>query len=444
PGHRPARRGGRNGQREGAAVPLPAIRRARTVGRRPQESQLPWRRIVLVAVVLAALALLVWAVGPGLLQEDRQAELEGALSDARTQMASAEAAERIDAQRTALQAVLAAAERARALAPEDPRVQDLETEANARLALLDAVTEVETLEPVITFDGTLTAPVTPLALAASDRALWMVETGRGRLFRIDLADPGSAVEVYRASTSYDGVTARDPVGITWDADAGRLLLLDAGRNLFAIADDGSSTPRPLRLRDSGELRSTGAMSAYLGNLYVLDPAAGEVWRYLPADGAFDSERTGILGNVEIDTASGLVVDGDVFVLDQSRLRRFRGGEESAPLLDGIDVGLQSPVAMVEDLLRGLFYIADRGNRRIVVAEREGAFVRQYRHADFADLRGLALSPDGMRLYLLTADGVSSFAITPPGQSSVGTTPEVTPEADAPEADAPEAGTPAGG
>ena len=407
------RGGGARAPEVGQPVPFPAIRRpARVVGRRYEDTPLPWRWIGLGVATLVAVAALAWTFGPGLLRDDRQAELDRAVATTQTQLGAAESAQRAADQRLALQAVLAATERARALAPGEPRVQEIEVRARARLALLDAVTDLPALTPVLKFDGALTAPVTPLALVGGGSALWMIESGRGRVFRIDAAGRTPPLEVFRAGTTYGGAVARDPVSIAWDATASRLLLLDAARNLFAIADDAQRTPKPLPLRGAGDMRSAVAIAAYLGNLYVLDPAGGAVWRYLPASEGFDSERAGVLGGAEIGTTTGLAVDGDVFLLDQTRLRRFRGGREAAPMLEGIDTPPKTPVAVTEDTLRGLLYVADRGNRRFILGDRDGAFVRQYRNVGFGDLRGAAVAVDGTRVYVLSGDGIALFEVTP--------------------------------
>ncbi|MEI7926234.1 MAG: hypothetical protein WCI61_08630 [Chloroflexota bacterium] len=386
-------------------IPFPSIRRpARTVGRTPLEAQLPWRWIGIAAAGVLALALLAWAIGPGLLSEDRQAELTKVLTTAQEQLTAAQGAQRADDRRKALQAVLASTEKARALAPDDARVKQIESQVQSQLAVMDAVSDVSALAPLLKFDGAVTAPVTPQSVVAGGRSLWFIETGRGRLFRMDAGTtPSTPEEVYRAGATYGGTPARDPVSIAWDAQGNRLLLLDAGRGLFAISES-SKTPVPVPLRGSGELRSAVAISVYLKNLYVLDPAGGEVWRYLTASDGYDSERTGMLGGADIGTATGMVVDADVFVVDQGRLRRFRGGKETTAMLDGIDQPPKAPVALVEDTQRGLLFLADRGNKRIVVGDREGKFVKQYRHPSLADLRGLAISADGSRLFVMSGDG----------------------------------------
>ena len=38
-----------------------------------------------------------------------------------------------------------------------------------------------------------------------------------------------------------------------------------------------------------------------GNLYLLDVKSNQVWRYLPGEGGFDSERTGLLDQANLAT-----------------------------------------------------------------------------------------------------------------------------------------------
>lgn len=394
---------------------LPSLRRPRTVGRagRAGGPAVPWRLAGLVAGVAAVIAILTWTLLPRLLDEDRAAELDRALAAATQQITAADSAAGLNERRQALQQALVEVEKARAVSAQDPRVAAVEKSARERLDLLDAIANVEQLTPVLTFAGTITAPVNPEQLVVGGRAVWLMESGRGRVFRIDPQTENSAIEVYRAGESYSRTTSRDPVAIAWDGAKNRLLVLDAGRTLFSIGDEAGTRPVAIGLRGAADLRSTVAMTVYLSNLYVLDSAGGEVWRYLPAGDGFDSERTGTLGGAEIAQASELAVDGDIFLLDGARLRHFRLGQEMAALLQGIDKPLQAPIALSEDLLRGVLYVADRGNRRIVAGDRELAFQRQYRHADFGDLRGVGVSSDGSRVYILTGDRISWFQPRPP-------------------------------
>ena len=390
--------------------PLPALRRPRIVGAGGsgggERARLPWRAIALLAAAVVALAAIA-AVGlPSLLEDDRAARLEEARSAAELHLDAAATTTDAAERREQLEAALAAISRARSIDAEHPDLAILDARAQAALETIDAVVAVDQLRTVLEFEGALTAPLAPLALEAGGGRLWLLDGERGRLFAIDPAGATPPQERYRSGERYDLAVAGDPLAIAWDEAGQRLLLLDAGRTLFAVSADGP--PQPLPLRDAAEIRSAQAIATYAGNLYLLDPEGGEIWRYLPAGEGFDSERDPRLGGVELAAARTLAVDGDLIVLGDDGLRRFTGGGEPAPLLRGIDRPLESPAGLVEDVARGRLYVADRGRRRIVLSGRSGDFLAQFHHPQFFDLRGLALSPDGTELYILTGDGVFAF------------------------------------
>ena len=394
----------------GSSFPsLPSLRRPRVAGREAgsRAPWVQWRVIALIAAAVIAVVAIGLLVLPPLLEEDRETRLAEAIAVAEQRLDAVAQVTDVGERRRELQLALSEVERARSIDPEDGRVAALESRAEAASAALDAVIEVSDLTALIEFEGVLTEPFRPPALIAGDGVLWLLDDDGGRIFAIDPAGDAAAVEVYRSGERYEGVAAADPVAIAWDGVGDRLLLFDAARTLFAITSDGP--PRLLAVRDADELRSVEAIASYDGNLYVLDPEGGEVWRYLPAGGGYDSERTRVLGGAEIEGATALVVDGDLFVLEPDGVSHFRPGVDPTLLLIGIDRLPGSPAGIVEDVERGRFYVADRAGDRIVVSDRGGDFVAQFRHLRFSNLLGLALSADGTELYVLTGDGIFVFA-----------------------------------
>lgn len=362
---------------------------------------------------LIALILLGWLFLPGFFAQDSASRLEDALAATQLRVDEAAAAESLGAQRTALIGALDELEQARAVDATDSRVIAFDEQIKAELLVLDAVVNVDALRPVLRFAGTVTAPLDPRSITFGAGSLWLMDAEQGRVFRVDPEGAFDPIEVYAATTLYGDRIAATPQQVTWDQGGNRLLVFDADRQLWSIRSASDSAPEHIPLRDADELRSIAGIATYVSNLYILDPESGEVWRYLPAGDGFDSERAGLLGAIELPEATQLVVDGDVYVQDGGTLRRFRQGTEQDSLLDGIDLPPASPSAVVEDVIRGLLFIADRGNGRIVVGDREGPFVRQYHHPGFADLRGLALSGDGAILYVLTTDGIDALNVIDP-------------------------------
>ncbi len=391
---------------------LPAVRApARGVGSHATSARLPWGLIGAVSAAVIVAALFAGLILLPLLDDDQERRIADLLSQASAELLGAEQA-RLEgdraSERVAIEEARSTLERARAQAEEDPRVDELLAQMEAARIRLDAVITVLALERVATLDGIITAPAQPEALVSGGGALWLLERGSGRIVRLD---PGGALppmRVYSPDQQYDGTRARAAAAIAWDDARRRLLVLDEDRSLFAIPGEPGSAPRALLLRGADDIRSARAIDVYSGNLYVLDPEGREIWRYVPAGDGFNSERQGLLGSAEIGTARQLSVDGDVFVLVAGAVRHFRLGQELDPLFAGIDSFPQATAGIADDSSEGVLYVGDRERGRIVVTERSGNFVRQYHHVDFDDMRGLAISPDGDLLYVLTGRSIFSF------------------------------------
>lgn len=367
------------------------------------------RGYALIGIVIAAAVLLAVCTLPGLLREDRGARLDDAIVAAQEHIAAA-AAPTIEAAAARKQLQDAAAEiaRGRSIAADDTRLAGLQKQVDDALTRLDAVVDLGAagLRNVLAFDGAITAPFTPAALVLGGDSMWLIDSQRGRVIEARQDGQAAPVEVYRLDTTYGGVVAREPGSMAWDDKAGRLLVLDSARNLFAITP--GADPVPLTVRGIKDLRSTPAIASYDGNLYILDAAGGEIWRYLPAGAGYDSERTGTLNGVDIADARTLIVNGEFYLLGAAGVRHFRQDRELPALFAGIDRPISSPSGLTVDALRLLVYVADRGGRRIVVSLADGHYVKQYRHPQFFDLRGITLAPDGASLYVLTGDGVYTF------------------------------------
>ena len=394
---------------------LPALRQAPVAGSAPGP---PWRLLSAGLIATVALVIAVIAIVPPLLGEDGRTKLETKLANANQLFADSTLTSDVEQQRVGLQAALEELDQARSIDDGDQRITSLHAIIQQHLADLNHVYELGELRTVLRFEGVLTAPLTPAGLTIGGGWLWLLDDSRGRVFALDAGGILEPVEAYRAGTNYGGADAADPLDIAWDDLGGQLLLLDAERTLFSLTP--GAAPAQLPLRDPSALATIDGVAAYDGNLYLLDAGGGEVWRYRPAGDGFDSERSGVLGAIPIADTRALLVDGDVFLLEAAGLRRFAGGREGVAQLQGIDTPLNSPTGLAEDLDRGLIYIADRGGRRIVVGDRDGAFVRQYTHPDFTDLRGIALSARGGTVYVLTSGAVLAF--DPPLDSAAASAP----------------------
>jgi hypothetical protein len=383
---------------------------ARTTGppRRLPLNFADWRLIQIGGAIVVIL--LVVAFVPGLLREGRSERIAELIEGAQLQFAAAQ--QQADpAQRRFLLS------ETRRLAAEALRIDDLNLTANqlheqsiAQLAEMDAIFDLGPLTTVTTLGSELTGEVSVIDASVHGGRAYLLDAGGARILAVPL--DGAPLEViYEAGGQYGEAQAKAPAFFTWQGpgDTGRLLVLDAERKLFEVRP--GSAPTPLALRRTGAWASVAGIAAFDENLYVLDPEANQVHRYLPAAEGYDSEPDGLLaGQIELETAVGLAVDGDIYVvLSNGAVRRFQNGADAGFDLGGIDAPIEAANDIAIVPAAEEIYIADSGAKRIVVAGRDGAFHRQLVSSIFTDLRAIAIDAAASQLYVVIGDQLLTAA-----------------------------------
>ena len=299
------------------------------------------------------------------------------------------------------------------LDPQHVEAATLRQQALGGLAQLNAVfdlgpmTTVTTLSRQITgevsFDAMVVAAGNAYILDVEGRArhLGAAERQRPRRDRLRRERRPTAARPRRSRSSSPGRATTRPAACS---------ILDAERKLFAVRP--GSLPEPLALRRTNTWTSVAGIAAYDGNLYVLDASGNKVHRYLTAANGFDSEPESILsGQIDLKDSVQLAVDGDIYVLKRNgEVLRYSGGAPAEFNLDGIDRALTGPNAMQVVAPSQEVYIADSGNKRVVVAGKDGIFRRQLVSSAFTDVRALGIDPLGGQLYVIVGDALLTAPI----------------------------------
>lgn len=292
------------------------------------------------------------------------------------------------------------ADAATTLQRDVPETATLLEAIQARLTELNAATALA--EPKVLADLRLNAAVTtafrdPVLLGPD---LTVLDEGADRIYRLPAGETAWRPEAPPALTPGRGGSPRGlrrlfwmPKGGLWQHDA--LLAFDESRILWEYRGGGSApagpapapspTPsgadlewRRVPLRGAAAWEAFQGAQGFNGNLYVLDPPSSQVWRYVPTDSGFDSERTGVLtAGGDLREAVDFAVDGDIYVLLRSgKVLKFSGGRPQGYPMDGLDRRLSGPAALFTSPDARGVYVADNGNQRVVVFDKVGVFQRQ--------------------------------------------------------------------
>ena len=367
---------------------------------------------IFAAAALALLGLVAWVYLPGSVKQNREDRFNTLIADARESSARAQSTSDPGAKRQLLTSAQASLADAAKIHSGDAQVTAMTNDVSSAITTLNAVYEIKQWTTIQDLSQTVTGGLSiTRSLVAGNNAFFLDARGN-RVLRLKL-DGTAAPETVLQEGGFAGlVQVSKPVEITWSEQTSALLVVDDKRQVFAYFPSQDSS-LPLTVRGADGWAGVDAIAASGGNLYVLDVKSNQVWRYLPGEGGFDSERTGLLDQTDLSNANGLAVGQDVYVLDQKAgIRRFVGKAEAQPTLAGIDTPLVSPASLAVLPGSNRLVVADRGNKRVVVASPDGAFLRQIVSPAFTDLRAVSVDEGTSTIYVLNGDKLMK-AVFPP-------------------------------
>lgn len=314
--------------------------------------------------------------------------------------------------------VIALANEALDMQPENTEVQQMLTQAAVEIDRIDGVTR---LGPVYKLYEYNTPGSAPSRIIVAGLDVYVLDRGTGRVYhhalnevRNALRNPTAEQVLIQEAQTIEGQNVGMLVDIAWmdnagDRQAGALLVLD--RNGLLIEYD--PTWEQFRVQTLGGIdvwRNPRTLQTFDSNLYLLDTLANQVFKY-PAQQFANAPASWLQETVELAGAVDMGIDGSIYILnDNGRVLKYYGGTAVSfdvtripkPLLNA-----ESLYIKVEEAAQYI-YIGDTSEMRIVQIDREGAFLRQLRppaetETSFRQLSGLFVDEVGGKLYYTTAN-----------------------------------------
>jgi hypothetical protein len=155
--------------------------------------------------------------------------------------------------------------------------------------------------------------------------------------------------------------------------------------------------------------SPRVVGSFGGRFYVLDSGADQIWRYEPQGDTYPGQPDRYFVTPpprSLADAQDMAIDGNIYVLyhDGPILKFFQGQRQPSFEIRGLpdDIGEAVALAVDPEGSSGVIYVADRGKKRVVVLEPDGAFQTQFRADDAFDaLEALAVDQAARRMYVLS-------------------------------------------
>jgi DNA-binding beta-propeller fold protein YncE len=153
--------------------------------------------------------------------------------------------------------------------------------------------------------------------------------------------------------------------------------------------------------------------SFAGNLYLLDTTKSRIWKYVatedaaPAGGqGFSDIREYLNPDVlpDLSQTTNMAIDGSVWLgTANGKILRFTQGKENTFVPKGVDPALGTRlVVYTSDEVKNI-YVLDSQNSRVVVLDKEGMYLAQYRWGGAVSPSDIVVSEEEKKILLL-ADG----------------------------------------
>jgi hypothetical protein len=393
----------------------------------------------MMAIAIGIPVVLAIVVALAYLSFGTDARVRGFISQAEAEVALAQAAENDDGERHLEEArlhwemALDHARNATRLRPGDPVATALQAQARAAIDHFDGIVR---LQPVQLWDfgpGTgvpgYGVPGYERQLVVHGQMIFVLDPGGGWVAKLTLSPNGDRV-VEQGDSPILVQTGQDVgegevgglVDCIWGSPGGErqtssLLILgeDGGVISYdpAWVDEGGS-PRLARSFLGTSPSSPAVVDFFGGRLYVLDKDANQIWRYNPREDTYPDrpDRYFVTSPPRsLVDALDMAIDGHIYVLyEDGEILQFLGGEHQPDFdVHGLPGdGMQAvALAVAQDGSSGAVYVADAGNKRVVVLGPDGAFQAQLRPdaavgaEAFDALESLVVDEPARRLYVVS-------------------------------------------
>jgi hypothetical protein len=148
-----------------------------------------------------------------------------------------------------------------------------------------------------------------------------------------------------------------------------------------------------------------------GNLYLLDTAKSRIWKYVATDTGFSDIREYLNPDTlpDLSQAVTMAIDGSVWLgTSNGKILRFTQGKENTFVSKGVDPTFGTKLAVYTSDNAKNVYVLDSQNNRVVVLDKEGMYLSQYRWKDAVTPSNLVVSEEEKKILLLSGGKIYSI------------------------------------
>lgn len=247
------------------------------------------------------------------------------------------------------------------------RIKSLAKQISDSLSLASQVTRGE---PQLFYDaGLLKSSAAISAVAYDNDILVILDKTTRNVFSLDVSSKKGTI------VAGGGAFAGSKfIGIHGDFV---YVLADSGINSISLNDN---TVVSAVIKPDKEWGAVADLTAFGGNLYLLDTAKSRIWKYIATDNGFSTMKEYLNPDTlpDLSRATGMAIDGSVWLgTTDGKIYKFTQGKGDTYVPRGLDSAFGNNLKVYTSDSDNNLYVLDPDNKRVVVLGKDGIYVAQY-------------------------------------------------------------------
>lgn len=231
-----------------------------------------------------------------------------------------------------------------------------------------------------------------------DEKLYVADSAAKAVYTFDLKDKNTASFLLNG----DFNALDKPV-----SEAGLIYYL-SGNRLISL-DTVSGKVTTLNLDGVGADNKINAFQFYYSNLYLMMADQNQVYKLSKNATGFGSKVARLNGEAYLGDAIDMAIitindkDHIIFLKSNGQIQDYYNGEPKDFSLASIDPSLNS--ASLLKVFNDQLFIMDKASQRILIFDKQGALVKQFRLPSLNNLKDFSVSADGKTIYVLNDNSI---------------------------------------
>lgn len=165
----------------------------------------------------------------------------------------------------------------------------------------------------------------------------------------------------------------------------------------------------LTIKFADSQQDIAGIDSHNNRLYLLDRQNNQIYRYNIGQNSLTNSQPWLNEKTDLADSVDISIDGHIYALtDNGQLLKYLKGQEQKFNLEKIDPELERPDKLIVSPELKFIYILELTNKRLVIFDKTGKFLLQYKCSQFTDLKDFTVDEATGKIYFL--DGTSVYEV----------------------------------